>query len=116
MASFENCPPDVELVTCATLESIFEMEQLAVVLDDKNIPWKVVEHGDILLKDFSGNLGHSTLLVEKGKEDMALELLRIHRKQMTEGKECWNCSLWLGPSVENCPACGADQSPKGIKE
>ncbi len=108
MASFENCPPDVELVSVATLESIFEMEQLVVRLDESQIPWRVVEHDSKLFKSLSGNLGHATLYVQTGKESEALELLVAHRKQQLEGRECPGCKLWLGPSVEVCPACGTD--------
>lgn len=108
MASFENCPPDVELVSVATLESIFEMEQVVVRLDESQIPWRVVEHDSKLFKSLSGNLGHATLYVETGREAEAVELLVAHRKQQLEGRECPGCKLWLGPSVEVCPACGTD--------
>ncbi|MBN2724803.1 MAG: hypothetical protein JXR95_12090 [Deltaproteobacteria bacterium] len=108
MASYENCPPDTSLTSIATLESIFEMEQLVIRLDNANIPWKVVEHTDIILKSFSDNLGHSTLLVESGKEKEALEILIEHRKQQLEGRECPGCTLWLGPTVNICPACNTD--------
>ncbi len=117
MASFENCPPDVELVSVATLESIFEMEQLVVRLDAHEIPWRVVEHDSKLFKSLSGSLGHATLYVAVGQEEEALELLIAHRKQQLEGKECPSCKLWLGPSVDVCPACGTDyHSGKVMKE
>jgi len=108
MASFENCPPDVELVSVATLESIFEMEQVVVRLDENQIPWRVVEHDSKLFKSLSGNLGHATLYVETGREAEAVELVVAHRKQQLEGRECPGCKLWLGPSVDVCPACGTD--------
>jgi hypothetical protein len=108
MASFENCPPDVELVSVATLESIFEMEQVVVRLDEQKIPWRVVEHDSKLFKSLSGSLGHATLYVETGRESEAVELLVAHRKQQLEGRECPGCKLWLGPSVDVCPACGTD--------
>ncbi len=108
MASFENCPPDVELVSVATLESIFEMEQVVVRLDEQKIPWRVVEHDSKLFKSLSGSLGHATLYVETGRESEAIELLVAHRKQQLEGRECPGCKLWLGPSVDVCPACGTD--------
>lgn len=108
MASYENCPPDTALTSVATLESIFEMEQIVVRLDEAGIPWKVVEHNDIILKNFSDNLGHSTLFVETGREKEGLDLLLEHRKQQLEGRECPKCTLWLGPSVNICPACNTD--------
>jgi len=108
MASFENCPPDVELVSVATLESIFEMEQVVVRLDEQKIPWRGVEHDSKLFKSLSGSLGHATLYVETGRETEAIELLVAHRKQQLEGRECPGCKLWLGPSVDVCPACGTD--------
>ncbi len=106
MASYENCPEDVDLVSVATLESIFEMEQLVIRLDANGIPWRVVEHDSKIFKSLSANLGHSTLYVAKGREEEALELLLAHRKQQLEGHECPGCKLWLGPSVDICPACG----------
>lgn len=109
MASYENCPEDVELVSVATLESIFEMEQVVVRLDASGIPWRVVEHDSKIFKSLSANLGHSTLYVAKGREEEALELLLAHRKQQLEGRECPGCKLWLGPSVDICPACGVSE-------
>lgn len=106
MASYENCPEDVELVSVATLESVFEMEQVVVRLDANGIFWRVVENDSMILKDLSSNLGYSTLYVAKGREQEALDLLLAHRKQQIEGHECPGCKLWLGPSVDICPACG----------
>jgi hypothetical protein len=110
MASYENCPEDVELVSIATLESIFEMEQVVVRLDANGIPWRVVENDSMNFKDLATNLGHSTLYVAKGREQEALDLLLAHRKQQIEGHECPGCKLWLGPSVDICPACGVSDS------
>jgi hypothetical protein len=115
MASYENCSSDTELVSVATLGSIFEMEQVVVMLDENKIPWQVVEHDDIIMKNFSGNIGHSTLLVESGKEKESLELLRIHRRKQIEGHECSGCGLWLGPTVESCPACGHGEPKTSVE-
>jgi len=75
MSILQNNPKDVDLSTISTLDSIFEMEQFVVILDENSIPWKVVEHDDILLKSYSGNIGHSTLLVETGKEKESFIIL-----------------------------------------
>lgn len=105
MSILQNNPKDVDLSTISTLDSIFEMEQFVVILDENSIPWKVVEHDDILLKSYSGNIGHSTLLVETGKEKESLKLLKKFRQKQAEGKECSECGLWLGPMIKVCPAC-----------
>jgi len=115
MASYENCPPNVELISVATLDSIFEMEQFVVRLDEKNIPWRVIEHDETLLPDLSGHLGHATLYTTKEKAEETVDLLKKHRLEQTEGKECPNCGLWLGPSVEICPACHYNINTKAME-
>lgn len=116
MASYENCPENVELISIATLESVFEMEQVVIRLDANGIPWRVVENDSMLFKDLAANLGHSTLYVAKGREQDALDLLLAHRKQQLEGRECPSCKLWLGPSVDICPACGVSQGVVRVLE
>lgn len=109
MSSYENCSPDADLVPCATLESIFEMEQIVEALTAEKIGWRVVEHGNIIFKSFSGNIGHSTLWVEKNKISAAKNQLVEFRMKQAKGTECPSCGLMLGPTVENCPACDAEE-------
>ncbi len=108
MAWYENCPPDVELVSVATLDSIFEMEQFIPRLDESEIPWRVVEHDSTLLRDPAVQMGYATLYVAVGYEEKALALLKEHRLQQAAGRPCPSCGLWLGPNIIKCPACGFD--------
>ena len=108
MTTYENNTADADLTPAATLDSIFEMEQLVEILDQHTIPWRVVEHGDIIFKSFSGNIGHATLWVEKNQENKAKQLLVSFRQEQAKGHECERCGLMLGPDVERCPACLAD--------
>ncbi|MBU1239624.1 hypothetical protein KKF84_18965 [Myxococcota bacterium] len=105
MASYENCPPQTDLVPVIKLESIFEMEQIVEILDQQMIPWKVIQADDILQKSFASNIGYSTLWVEKGQEKVALEIVKTHRENQARGHECESCGLSLGADVDQCPVC-----------
>ncbi|MDA3864892.1 MAG: hypothetical protein PF689_13605 [Deltaproteobacteria bacterium] len=109
MTTYENCSEDTDLTSVAILDSIFEMEQVVVILDKEGIPWQVIEHDDILMKNFSNNIGHSTLLVEVGKEEKAIAFLKKFRDENLKGHECSECELWLGPNIDTCPGCGTEQ-------